>query len=220
MAREDLPTEMRPAAENAPESTSPAPEAVAAPAPPVVQASAVPEPPKRTRRTKAEMAAARAAAAGAPVEPVAPQKQTPHAAPVDEYANPFAGRAQAITAVLNAPDAATATRAAGEALRAQATEPEAAAPDESVEEASAAPILSPSADVQSWIAAKEQELINVEGIECLKLSRNFISKFGFPRYQRVFMMTGNSPEIAKYTKAQRLRHVAAMAYLEAHPNAA
>lgn len=171
--------------------------------------------PKRARRTKAEMEAARAAETGAQTGAAEPVRTEPPAAPSGRAnepenaaaaaanGNPFSNGTQMIEAALAAPDAASATRAVGEALRAESARPDTAG----------------APDAAAWIAAKEQELIKVDAIECLRLSRNFIAKHGFQNYQRVFALTGLPAEITKYKEAERLQHAATMAFLAEHPDA-
>jgi hypothetical protein len=166
--------------------------------------------PKRTRRTKAEMEAARAAELAAQTGATELVQTEPQAAPSGlanepepATGNPFSNGTQMIEAALAAPDAASATRAVGEALRAESTRPNTAG----------------APDAAAWIAAKEQELIKVDAIECLRLSRNFIAKHGFQNYQRVFALTGLPAEITKYKEAERLQHAATMAFLAEHPDA-
>jgi hypothetical protein len=169
--------------------------------------------PKRARRTKAEMEAARAAELAAQTgatEPVLAEPQAAPSEPANEpenaaaaNGNPFSNGTKMIEAALVAPDAASATRAVGEALRAESARPDTAG----------------ATDAAAWIAAKEQELIKVDAIECLRLSRNFIAKHGFQNYQRVFALTGLPAEITKYKEAERLQHAATMAFLAEHPDA-
>lgn len=162
--------------------------------------------PKRARRTKAEMEAARAAELAAQTgatEPVLAEPSEPPTEPEPATGNPFSNGTQMIEAALAAPDAASATRAVGEALRADSARPDTAG----------------APNAAAWIAAKEQELIKVDAIECLRLSRNFIAKHGFQNYQRVFVLTGLPAEITKYKEAERLQHAATMAFLAEHPDA-